>query len=110
MADEPATKAAAKPEAAATQAAQDAAWEEAQSTGDADWVEQMRATEAEYGTWVATTTIPIKGVSAFHVGHSVPISHVDTYGLDRRMGPDGNPIVAKRGTKAADAALKALGG
>jgi len=109
MADEPAAAPPAAKTRAPSKADQDAEWEASQTTGDADWAARAAATEAEYGTWVATATIKLGGAEAFHVGHSIPQGHIDRYGLDRREGVNG-PLAARRGTPEADAALAAAAG
>ena len=55
--------------------------------------------EAEYGTWVAVAAIDHGVVRAYNIGDPVPASNVVAHGYDT----DG--LVAKRGTKAANAAL-----
>lgn len=60
--------------------------------------EKLReALDREYGTYVATEPIDINGVRAFNVGSAVPVSHVE-------RGVVHKSLVAKVGTKAADAA------
>lgn len=53
-----------------------------------------KATEAEYGQYVATEAIDINGVRAFNEGDPVPVSHVE-------RGVVQSYQVAKRNTKAA---------
>lgn len=82
-----------------TTAAQDAAWQAANG-GASGWEQRRADIDAEYGKWVATGLITIGGVPAFLEGHAVPVSHVERFGLDRRDGEDGKPLVVKRDSKA----------
>lgn len=59
-----------------------------------DFVEKQRA---EYGTYVATQVILHEGARAYNPGDPVPVSNVKAYGYDK------DNLVAKVGTKAADA-------
>lgn len=58
--------------------------------------ERLAAQEAEYGEYVATEVISIDGVRAFNEGDPVPVGHVKNGIVDKAL-------VAKRGTKAAEA-------
>lgn len=60
--------------------------------------EVRKAQLAEWGVYVAVEPINIGGVRAFNVGEAVPVSHVE-------RGVVGAEQVAKRGTKAAQAAV-----
>jgi hypothetical protein len=55
---------------------------------------------AEYGVYVATVPIDIQGARAFNIGDPVPVSHVERQIVDSDQ-------VAKRSTKAAEAAADA---
>lgn len=59
--------------------------------------EYRKAQEAEYGQFVATKAIDIRGARAFNEGDPVPASHV-------KNGVVSKDDVAKVGTKAAEAA------
>ena len=88
-------------------AAQEAAWSAA-SGGDAGWVARRAEIDKEYGTWVATGPIHIGGVLAFTEGHAVPNGHIDKFGLDKREGEDGQPLVVKRDSKAGKELLESI--
>jgi hypothetical protein len=104
--DQAAPAKAAPPDTKSATAAQDAAWEAAQG-GDAGWEQRRRDIDAEYGAWVATGPIQIGGALAFLEGHSVPVSHVEKFGLDRREG-DAGPLVVKRDSKDGKALLDSI--
>lgn len=59
--------------------------------------ELRQAQAAEYGTYVATKPIDIRGARAFNVGDPVPVSHVE-------RGVVSEESVAKVTTKAGKAA------
>jgi hypothetical protein len=64
---------------------------------------ELAAAQArEYGTYVATQAINIRGVRAFNVGDPVPVGHVE----DGRVPSDS---VAKVTTKAGQAAIGSEG-
>jgi hypothetical protein len=90
-----------------TTAAQDAAWQAANG-GPAGWEQRRADIDAEYGVWVATQLVAIGGVPAFLEGHAVPVSHVERYGLDRRDGQNGKPLVVKRDSKAGRDLLESI--
>jgi hypothetical protein len=55
--------------------------------------EYREAQRAEYGTYVALTSIDIDGARAFNAGDAVPVSHVE-------RGVVASDLVAKTTTKA----------
>lgn len=61
--------------------------------------ELAAAQAAEYGTYVATKTITIRGARAFNVGDPVPASHVERGVVDEDS-------VAKVTTKAGKAVVE----
>lgn len=60
--------------------------------------EYRKAQAAEYGIYVATQPIDIRGARAFNVGDPVPVSHVE-------RGVVSEDVVAKVTTKAGKAAI-----
>jgi hypothetical protein len=58
----------------------------------------IAAQTKEYGTYVATQDIYVGVALAYRAGDAVPASNVEAHGYDK------NGLVAKTGTKAADAA------
>lgn len=58
----------------------------------------IAAQTKEYGTWTATQDIYVGVALAYKAGDPVPASNVEAHGYDK------NGLVAKAGSKAADAA------
>lgn len=63
----------------------------------------QQALADDYGQYVAKQPIYHDGALAYDTGHPVPASNVKLHGYDK------NGLVAKRGTKAADAATEEKG-
>lgn len=64
---------------------------------DAAARDMIAAQTKEYGTYVATQDIFVGFALAHRAGDPVPVSNVEAHGYDK------NGMVAKTGTKAADA-------